>query len=257
MKISNDNLCLLANTSDPWIWHKRFSHLNFKLLSRISKLDLVRGLPKLNFKVDCICDACQLGKLKKSSFKLKDMISTSKPLELCYLDIFGPSQVQSINHSKYVFVIVDDYSRYTWTFFLKHKSDAFEIFKNFSKRIQKQHSFKIKTIRSDHGGEFENEKFEEFCNKKGITHNFSFPRTPQQNGVVECKNRTIQECARTMLSDSKLPKYFWAEVVATVCYILNRILIRPLTNKTFYELHHRKKPKVSYLKILEVNVLFK
>ena len=208
MKISNDNLCLLANTSDPWIWHKRFGHLNFKLLSRLSKHELVRVLPNMNFKVDSLCDACQLGKLRKSSFKLKDMISTSKPLELLHLDLFGPSQIQSINHSKYVFVIVDDYSRFTWTIFLKHKSDAFECFKNFSKRIQNQLSVKIITIRSDHGGEFENEKFEEFCNKKGITHNFSFPRTPQQNGVVERKNRTIQECARTMLSDSNLPKHF-------------------------------------------------
>ena len=81
MKVSNDNLCLLANTSDPWICHKRFGHLNFKLLSRLSKHDLVRGLPKMNFKVDSLCDACQLGKLRKSSFKLKYMISTSKPLE--------------------------------------------------------------------------------------------------------------------------------------------------------------------------------
>ena len=142
MKVSNDNLCLLANTSDPWIWHKRFGHLNFKLLSRLSKHDLVRGLPKMNFKVDSLCDACQLGKLRKNSFKLKDMISTSKPLELLHLDLFGPSQILSINHSKYVFVIVDDYSRFTWTIFLKHKSDTFECFKNFTKRIQNQLSIK-------------------------------------------------------------------------------------------------------------------
>ena len=102
---------------------------------------------------------------------------------------------------------------------MKHKSDIFKCFKTFSKRIRNQFSLKIITIRSDHGGEFENEKFEEFCNKKGITHNFSFPRTTQQNGVVECKNRTIQECAKTMLSDSNLPKNFWAGAVATTCYI--------------------------------------
>ena len=136
MKISNDNLCLLANASDPWIWHKRFGHLNFKLLSRLSKHDLIRGLPKIDFKVDSICDACQLGKLRKSSFKLKDMISTSKPHELLHLDLYGPSQVQSINHSKYVFVMVDDFSRFTWTIFLKVKSDAFDLFKTFAKRIQ-------------------------------------------------------------------------------------------------------------------------
>ena len=110
-------------------------------------------------------------------------------------------------------------------------------------------SIKVKTIRSDHGGQFENENFEKFCNKKGITHNFSFPRTPQQNRVVERKNRTIQECARTMLNNSNLPRNFWTEAVFTVCYILNRILIRPLTNKTSYELFYNKKPKVSYFKV--------
>lgn len=177
------------------------------------------------------------------------MISTSKPLELLHLDLLGLSKIQSINHSKYVFVIVDDFSRFTWTIFLKVKSDAFDLFKTFAKRIQNQLSLKIKTIRSDHGGEFENENFENLCNQKGITHNFAFPRTPQQNGVVERKNRTIQECARTMLSDSKLPKKIWPEAVATTCYILNRILIRPLTNKTSYELLYNKKPKVSYFKV--------
>ena len=93
------------------MWHKRFGHLNFKLLSRLSKHDLVRGLPKNEFKVDSLCDECQLGKLRRNSFKLKDMISTSKPLELLHLDLFGPSQILSINHSRYVFVIVDGYSR--------------------------------------------------------------------------------------------------------------------------------------------------
>lgn len=106
------------------------------------------------------------------------MISTSKPLELLHLDLFGPSQILSINHSKYVFVIVDDYYRFTWTIFLKHKSDTFECFKNFTKRIQNHRSLKFITIHGDHDGEFENEKLEEFCNKKGITHNFSFSRTP-------------------------------------------------------------------------------
>ena len=141
------------------------------------------------------------------------------------MDLFGLTQVQSINHSRYVFVIVDDYSRYTWVIFLKNKSDTFKHFKSFVKRIQKSKGLKVKNIRSDHGGEFKNNDFEHFCTKKGINHNFSFPRTPQQNGVVERKNRTLQECARTLLNGSTLPKHFWAEAVATACYVLNRVFI--------------------------------
>jgi len=110
--------------------------LNFKLLSRLSKLDLVRGLSKINFKVDSLYDAYQLGKLKKSSFKLKDIVSTSKPLELLHLDLFGPSQIQSITHSRYASIIVDDYSKFTWTIFLKYKSDILMFLKVFQKELK-------------------------------------------------------------------------------------------------------------------------
>ena len=91
-------------------------------------------------------------------------------------------------------------------------------------------------IRSDHGREFENDIFESFCEVNGFEHNFSFPRTPQQNGVVERKNRTLQEIAKTMLCKNNLPKHFWAETINTTCYILNRVLLRPILNKTPFEL---------------------
>jgi len=87
---------------------------------------------------------------------------------------------------------------------------------------------KIKVLRSDHGGEFQNELFENFCEENGIMHDFSTPSTPQQNGVVERKNRSLEELARTMLNEYDVPKYFWADVVSTACYVLNRMLIRPI-----------------------------
>ena len=108
---------------------------------------------------------------------------------------------------------------------------------------------KIKNIRSDHGDEFQKELFQNFFNKKGIFHNFSIPRTPQQNGVVEHKNRTLQECARTLLNGCTLPKQFWAEAVATACYVLNRVSIRPFTKLTPYELFHGRKPNISYFRV--------
>ena len=166
MKINhNSDMCLIAKENDPWLWHKRFCHINFKTIRKLSKNELVRGLPKINFKINNLCDDCQKGKLTKSSFKSKKNISTLQPLELLHMDLFGPTQVQSINHSRYVFVIVDDFSRYTWTIFMKNKSDTFEHFKTFVKRIQNTKDLKIKNIRSDHGGEFENDLFTNFCNK--------------------------------------------------------------------------------------------
>ncbi|EOY17399.1 Uncharacterized protein TCM_036561 [Theobroma cacao] len=111
------------------------------------------------------------------------------------------------------FVIVDDYSRYTWVYFLAHKNDALPTFVNHCKKVQNEKGLVIVSIRSDHGGEFEGGEFEgdefkDFCNEKGLDHNFLTPRTPQQNGVVERKNYTLKEMARTMLCKNNLPKNF-------------------------------------------------
>ena len=109
---------------------------------------------------------------------------------------------------------------------MAHKDETFHVFSKFYRRITNEKDFSIQNIQSDHGTEFENQNFEKFCDEKGIGHNFSAPRTPQQNGVVERKNRTLEEMARTMLCESNLPRYFWAKVINTACYILNHALIR-------------------------------
>ncbi|KAH9734859.1 Integrase catalytic domain-containing protein [Citrus sinensis] len=155
----------------------------------------------------------------------------------------------SLSGKFYAFVIVDDYSRYTWVLFLANKDDAIDAFRIFCKKVQNEKGYSITCIRSDHGGEFENHAFENFCNDFGIEHQFSSPRTPQKNGVVERKNRSIQEMAMTMLNENALPKYFWAKAVNTACYVLNRMLIRPHLNKTPYELWKDRKPNIGYFKI--------
>src|ERR1044072_9095644 len=101
------------------------------------------------------------------------------------MDLFGPYRTKSIGGNLYALVIIDDFFRYTWTLFLANKSDAFHLFRKFAKLVQNEKSLKIVYIRSDHGGEFQNDDFELFCDEYGINHNFSAPRTPQQNGVVE------------------------------------------------------------------------
>ncbi|GJT72675.1 retrovirus-related pol polyprotein from transposon TNT 1-94 [Tanacetum coccineum] len=166
------------------------------------------------------------------------------------MDLFGPSAVRSYGGNRYTLVIVDDYSRYTWTRFLKDKTEAFDQFEIFSRQIQNQLGCSIVSIRTDHGREFDNEvQFREFCNANGITHNFSAPRTPQSNGVVERKNRTLQEMSRTMLNEQSLPQKFWCNVVDTSTYILNRILIRAILGKTPYELLRGRKPTLDYFRV--------
>ena len=123
---------------------------------------------------------------------------------------------------RYVFVIVDDYSRFTWTIFLASKDESFDQFLILIKRLEKRIGHSLVSLRSDHGTEFENSSFIGFCDEHGVDHNFSAPRTPQQNGVVERKNGTLEAMARTMLVASGLSRNFWAEAVNTSCYIINR-----------------------------------
>nr|GEW12502.1 retrovirus-related Pol polyprotein from transposon TNT 1-94 [Tanacetum cinerariifolium] len=126
------------------------------------------------------------------SHKANNVVSTTRCLELLHMDVFGPSDVWSYRGNCYTLVIVDDYSRYTWTRLLKDKIKAFDQFEIFSRKIQNQLGCSIMLIRNDHGREFDNEvQFKEFCNANGITHNFSAPCTPHSNGVVEKKNRTL------------------------------------------------------------------
>ncbi|KAK0605240.1 hypothetical protein LWI29_024494 [Acer saccharum] len=165
------------------------------------------------------------------------------------MDLMGPIQTESINGKKYIFVCVDDFSRFTWVYFLRNKTKAFDYFKKFCNQVQNEKGLGIKKIfriRSDHGTEFENAKFSEFCDGLGISHEFSAPRTPQQNGVVERKNRVLQEMARVMLNSKKVPRNLWAEAVNTACYVSNRVFKRPGTKQMSYELWKGKKPNVSY-----------
>ncbi|GJX81832.1 retrovirus-related pol polyprotein from transposon TNT 1-94 [Tanacetum coccineum] len=166
------------------------------------------------------------------------------------MDLFSSSVVRSYRGNLYTLVIVDNYSRYTWTRFLKNKLEAFDQFEIFSKKIQNQLGCSIVSIRMDHDREFDNEvQFGEFCNANGITHNFSAPCTPQSNGVVERKNRTLQEMSRTMFNEQSLPQKFWCNAIDTSTYILNRILIRVILEKTPYKILRGMKPTLDYFRV--------
>ncbi|GJV63554.1 putative ribonuclease H-like domain-containing protein [Tanacetum coccineum] len=217
-------------------------------LNRLVKGNLVRGLPTKLFQNDHTCVACQKGKQHKASCKAKLVSSISHTLQLLHMDLFGPTSVRSINHKTYCLVITDDFSRFSWTFFLRTKDETSAILKDFIRQIENQLNQKVKTIRCDNGTEFKNRDVIEFCGLKGIKREYSNARTPQQNGVAERKNRTLIEAARTMLADSFLPNTFWAEAVSTACYVLNRVLVTKPHNKTPYELLTGKTPIISYIR---------
>ncbi|GJY61508.1 putative ribonuclease H-like domain-containing protein [Tanacetum coccineum] len=164
------------------------------------------------------------------------------------MDLFGPVSIESINKKRYCLVVTDDFSRFSWVFFLATKDETSEILCNLIIGLEKQLNHNVKIIRCDNGTEFKNHAMNEFCAKKGIKREFSVARTPQQNGVAERKNRTLIEAARTMLADSLLPIPFWAEAVNTACYVLNRVLVTKPQNKTPYELLIGKSPSISFMR---------
>ncbi|GKB13439.1 zf-CCHC domain-containing protein [Tanacetum coccineum] len=252
MKLGNkpkDQICLATIDENSTLWHRRLGHANMRLIQSLASKELVRNLQRIKFDQH-FCDACKIGKQAHASHKAKNLVSTTRCLELLHMDLFGPSAVRSYGGNRYTLVIVDDYSRYTWTRFLKDKTEAFDQFEIFSKKIQNQLGCTIVSIRTDHGREFDNEvQFGEFCDANGITHNFSAPRTPQSNGVVERKNRTLQEMSRTMLNEQSLPQKFWCNAVDTSTYILNRILIRAILGKTPYEILRGRKPTLDYFRV--------
>jgi hypothetical protein len=231
------------------LWHERLGHMNFRDLRTLGKFECVRGLPKLGKKANGICGPCQQGKQTKGMHKKGKYLSTKEPLELLHMDLMGPMQTESLGGKRYIFVCVDDFSRFTWTYFLREKSETFDKFKMLCTKLQNEMNSNIKSIkriRSDHGREFENASFETYCDSIGISHEFSAPRTPQQNGVVERKNRVLQEMARVMLLSNNVPRNLWAEAINTACYIGNRVFLRPGTRNTSYELWKGKRPNVSY-----------
>ncbi|KAJ9566962.1 hypothetical protein OSB04_002928 [Centaurea solstitialis] len=200
-------------------------HMNFKNMNKLVKGNLVRGLPAKEFSCDDHCVSCLKGKQHKSTHKSKEVNTISAPLQLLHMDLFGPTNVMSIGKKSYCLVIVDDYSRFTWVFFLRTKDETSGLIKPFVIRVENKTNLKVKVIRSDNGTEFKNADLNSFCEAKGIERQYSAPRTPQQNGVAERRNMTLIEAARTMLVDSKLPITFWAEAVNTACYVQNRVLI--------------------------------
>ncbi|KAK1680292.1 hypothetical protein QYE76_041140 [Lolium multiflorum] len=229
--------CLMAAKHDEgWLWHRRLGHVNMRNLKQLLKGEHIVGLTDISFEKDRVCSACVAGKQLKKKHPIKSIVTTSRPLELLHLDLFGPSHYDTLGGSKYGLVIVDDYSRYSWVFLLKSKDETHREFIIFAKKAQRMYESEIKAIRTDNGTEFKNYTMQEFVDDEGIKHEFSAPYTPQQNGVVERKNRTIIEMARTMLSEFNSPHNFWGEAISTAVHYSNRLFLRPLHNKTPYEL---------------------
>ena len=213
--------CLKSCLKDPnWIWHLRFGHLNFDGLRLLAKKNMVKGLPYVKH-LDQFCEGCLYGKQSRKSFPQESSWKARRPLELVHIDLCGPIKPSSFGKNNYFLLFIDDFSRKTWIYFVKEKSEVFGMFKRFKALVEKESGYYIKALRSDRGGEFTSNEFKKFCAENGIRRPMTVPFTPQQNGFVERKNRTIFNMARSMLKSKKIPKEFWAQVVECAIYLSN------------------------------------
>nr|GFA83178.1 putative ribonuclease H-like domain-containing protein [Tanacetum cinerariifolium] len=249
---SRDLTCLFSKVTldESNLWHRRLGHVNFKTINKLVKRNLVRGLPTKVFTNDNSCVACKKGKQHRASCKSKTVSSVNQPLFRLHMDLFGPTFVKILSKKSYCIVITDDYNRFSWVFFLASKDETTPVLKTFIIGLENLLSLKIKVIRCDNETEFKNSDLNQFCGLKGIKREFSVPRTPQQNGITERKNRTLIEAARTLLEDLLLPILFWAEAVNTACYanFKGRVLVTKPHNKTPYELLYGRLPSIGFMK---------
>ncbi len=229
----------VSTLNKSFLWHARLGHVNFSKLKEMSNLDLI---PKLNDDIEK-CKTCMLNKITKSSFS--SVKRTSKLLDLIHSDLGDFHSTPSIGGKKYYVTFIDDYSRYCQVYLLSSKDETLEKFRVYKTRSELQCETLIKTLRSDRGDEYYDPKF---FQETGIVHETTAPYTPQQNGVAERKNRTLEEMVNSMLSNSGLSNGFWGEAMLTACYILNRVPFKG-NSSTPYELWNKRKPSLKYFKI--------
>ena len=239
---------------DSKLWHKRLGHLNFQSLKKLQVKEMVHELPSIQENEE-ICEGCALGKQHRDSFPHGKAWRAKAPLELIHTDVCGPMKTSTQVGNKYFLIFVDDYSRMTWVYFLRQKSEVFSIFKKFQAMVERQSGYLIKVLRSDRGGEYTSTEFDKFCQDIGLERQLTVSYTPQQNGVAERKNRNIVEMAKAMLHDKGMPQYLWGEAVNTAVYLMNRHPTMAVEDKTPFEAWSGRKPSVNHLRVFGQSAL--
>lgn len=225
------------------LWHSRLGHASINVVS-----DFLRGYNKAvpNKSIDCMI--CPQAKQSRLPFFLSNHVS-SELFELVHGDVWGPFHVETMGSYKYFLTLVDDLSRATWVYLMHTKSEVITHVKNFVKMIDTQFKGKIKTLRTDNGGEFINHQIEEFLQSIGCLQQSSCPYTPQQNGIAERKHRHLLEITRALLLQAGLPKCFWGDGVLTATHIINRLPSKVLKGKTPWEMLFQKSAPIDHLRV--------
>ena len=241
--------CLLANVNEEaWLWHSRLGHVNFAAMTLMSKNKMARDFPDIVQPKE-ICTGCLMAKQVRKSFPAKASYRAKQALELVHCDLCGPIVPETPSGNKYIFLLVDDYSRAMWVYLLKSKDETFDAFKKFRALVEDAPEKRVKTLRTDNGGEFCSNQFKSYCENAGIKRHYTAPYSPQQNGVVERRNRTMVAMARSLLKEMQLPSFFWGEAIRHAIYLLNRLPTRALSEQTPHEVWTGVKPSLGHIRV--------
>ncbi|KAJ0464501.1 putative RNA-directed DNA polymerase [Helianthus annuus] len=230
------------------LWHKRLGHVGLDTLGRMVKQKLVDGLPDLEVNKDGVCSGCQYGKASQLPFKPSTHKSTTA-LELVHSDVFGPVKQPSMQGFRYMIAFIDDFSRFTWIYFMKEKSEALCKFKEFEIDAELMTRCTVRCLRSDNGGEYVSAEFNSYLRQRRIRRQLTCPNTPQQNGISERKNRHLGEVTKSLVHDKNMPSRFWAEAMRAACFVINRLPSQSLEYSSPLEKLTKVKPNVSYLRV--------
>jgi transposase InsO family protein len=245
-----EHVSVASNENNINVWHQRLGHINEQQLKMIIERNLINGVTFQRSADLSFCRGCVEGKMHRKPFKPVGEIRSVQRLQLVHSDVCGPMHTESLGGYKYFVTFIDDYSRCCSVYFLKQKSEVFEKFKEFEAIVTNECGRQIGALRTDNGGEYVLTEFEAYLKLKGIRHEFSVPHVPEQNGVSERMNRTLMECARTMIAHAGLPNSYWAEAIATAAYVRNRMPTAVFSGGiTPYERWYQRKPNVSHLKV--------
>lgn len=228
-------------------WHYRLGHVLQHALAYMKNHQQALRLPKHITPIS-FCEGCILGKSHHKPFPTS-ISRASAPLDLIHSDLCGPMPNTSITGNKYMLLFIDDYSRYTFLYYIADKASTITKFHIFKTQVENHMDRRIKCFRSDNGGEYTSLEFKLLCEEAGIRHEFTIPDHPQQNGIAERKNCTLIEAARSMLSQAQLTHSYWEEATATACYIQNRLPTTALKNATPYTMWYGHTPNLSHLRI--------
>jgi histone deacetylase 1/2 len=239
-KSSNKEVLSVVKPSTS-LWHYRLRHASTPIVQRVinrHNLPFVQDSSHVS-----VCDVYQQGKSHQLPYPKSTSVS-SHPFDLVFSVVWGPAP-NSVGRNKYFLSFIDDYSKHTWIYLLRRKSEVFQCFHDFQKLIERQFDCKIRAIQTDWGGEYQT--LSSFFSPVGMSHQISCPHAHQQNGAAERKHRHIVEVGLTLLAHASMPFKFWDEAFVTAIFLINRLPSKVINQDTPHERLHGQAPDYMFL----------